>query len=394
MDCSYKKGANKVTVKKTNLSATRHVPVVIPLTVCRLPMPNNPWKTQTNIDRAHKGKKPHISAINRVHSSLMMMNVESSSISDKIDETTPHLTDDIKVIRLRKKFASYEWSNIENVMCFHSSGLPIPNSFSSRIIHVDDWHVVDADDNSQGLVVHGQVSRRKKGGGEFVVAKLPKNMCGDVEATFVDDFLPNVSTLLKSKNDVKRSASRSGVSDRYVSFGYRKNPLDNQVGEYAFKQTSSTSVINSDINKRAARLCNRLEEAASNFGMILPGYEEFCALKNIFQLPTFGENDCCHATQFSIGKNYWSPSHTDNDMFHSVLSVSGPSDKDIDSDTVIYYFVFPHYKLLIPLTKYDVIIFNPLVHHCCTNPFVEDSLIYSAYVSKKTVATHISSTIK
>eukprot|EP00536_Pseudo-nitzschia_multiseries_P006484 jgi/Psemu1/304190/fgenesh1_kg.139_\ len=90
-----------------------------------------------------------------------------------------------------------------------------------------------------------------------------------------------------------------------------------------------------------------------------------------------------HTTAFSIGKDYHSKSHTDVDMFYTRLTVIAP--KHVSDDEVIYYFVFPTYKVKVPLRSGDTLLFNPLVLYSCSNPKFEGCYIMSAYVSRKTV---------
>jgi hypothetical protein len=45
------------------------------------------------------------------------------------------------------------------------------------------------------------------------------------------------------------------------------------------------------------------------------------------------------------------------------------------------------------MTKGDIIVFNPLVDHCATNPRRDTTLIYSAYVSNKTCNTVVANAV-
>jgi hypothetical protein len=115
--------------------------------------------------------------------------------------------------------------------------------------------------------------------------------------------------------------------------------------------------------------------------------KSFEELKKKFEIPSVVGSGL--STQFSIGLNYWSPVHTDDDFFYTLLSCT--SDKVKSIDDVIYKFVFPEYNFYVYLRPGDIMIFNPLVKHCCTNPGAEDCYIFSCYVSKKTVLASVSS---
>ena len=91
------------------------------------------------------------------------------------------------------------------------------------------------------------------------------------------------------------------------------------------------------------------------------------------------------ATAMAVGENYWSYSHTDTDFYFSALSVLSQLWKD--NGKVIYFFVFPAYKIMIPMRSGDVLLFNPTITHSCSNPRLPDSYIFSSYVSTQTVLT-------
>ena len=79
--------------------------------------------------------------------------------------------------------------------------------------------------------------------------------------------------------------------------------------------------------------------------------------------------------------------HVDNDFYFTRLTVLAPEDKPHMqySKEVLYFFVFPTYEICVPLRSGDVLLFNPLVLHSCSNPRYKDSYIMSAYVSAKTI---------
>ena len=89
------------------------------------------------------------------------------------------------------------------------------------------------------------------------------------------------------------------------------------------------------------------------------------------------------ATALSVGRDYHSKCHIDNDYYYTVLTVASPH-KDQD-DTIIYYFCFPEYSVKIPLKSGGVLMFNPQILHSCSNPRLPGCFIMSAYVSAKTI---------
>eukprot|EP00536_Pseudo-nitzschia_multiseries_P005659 jgi/Psemu1/13073/gm1.13073_g len=84
-----------------------------------------------------------------------------------------------------------------------------------------------------------------------------------------------------------------------------------------------------------------------------------------------------HATAFSIGKDYHSKCHIDQDMFYTRLTVIALT--HVSDDKVTYYFVFPTYGIKVPLRSGDTLLFNPLVFHSCSNPRYKGCYIIHAW---------------
>ena len=124
----------------------------------------------------------------------------------------------------------------------------------------------------------------------------------------------------------------------------------------------------------------------------------FCDLQALMEIQTefgipttadFGDNRI--GTQFSIGKAYHSRCHADPDYFYTLLSVFWAEAQPTD---VICWFIFPRYKVKVPLRNGDFLVFDPKEPHSCTNMIHEDALIFSQYTSEKTYHAHISSQCK
>ena len=109
---------------------------------------------------------------------------------------------------------------------------------------------------------------------------------------------------------------------------------------------------------------------------------EFSVMKQVIDRATLNSiRD--QATAFSIGVNYYSRCHTDNGMYYTLAIVMAPD--EVSAEEVIYYFLFPAYKIKIPLRSGDSLLFNPSLNHSCSNPKHNGCYIMSAYVSRKTV---------
>ena len=109
---------------------------------------------------------------------------------------------------------------------------------------------------------------------------------------------------------------------------------------------------------------------------------EFSIMKQIVDrtaLSSIGDQ----ATTFSIGVNYHSRCHIDNDMYYTLSTVIAL--KEVPAEEVIYYFLFPAYQIRIPLQTGNSFLFNPSLNHSYSNPKHDGCYIMSTHVSHKTV---------
>jgi hypothetical protein len=91
------------------------------------------------------------------------------------------------------------------------------------------------------------------------------------------------------------------------------------------------------------------------------------------------------AGAITAGNRYHSNIHVDQDMFLTYLGVLDGADPT--SNAIIHRFVFPRYKVYITLRAGDVLLFNPLEPHGCTEGQVKDPWIFSCYLSARTAVS-------
>ena len=197
-------------------------------------------------------------------------------------------------------------------------------------------------------------------------------------------------------DDVKetcgRGKKRGGICDAYYNFGYRfAYTPDGKVGEYKYADLphvgkEEREALIKEVRDSIGSFVDDLERFAKPLFLQLSGeiLSQIHKVRTVINLPSVGkEKEIGIATQFSIGLNYWSPIHTDDDFFYTILSCLCSSDED--EDKILYYFYFPDYGIKVPLRSGDIIVFNPLIRHCCSDPCLPGAYIFSAYVSEKTV---------
>ena len=185
--------------------------------------------------------------------------------------------------------------------------------------------------------------------------------------------------IIQCKPNTGRGKKRDSINDGYAILGIHPDRNTGELVQYVFKKDVNKGK-KKRLHRAAVGVIQMLEKAAKPlnpfFGKELSIMQQIVCRTN---LNVIGHN----ATAFSIGKNYHSLCHTDDDMFYTLLTVVGP--KTLQQHDVVYLFCFPSYEIIIPLRSGDCFYFNPSIPHSCSNPYQQDSYIMSAYVSKKTV---------
>jgi hypothetical protein len=168
--------------------------------------------------------------------------------------------------------------------------------------------------------------------------------------------------------------------------------LDRDIGEYAFNAGVSDTdkeLIKKGINQLVGAIEKRAVAEMNAASMrVCAGYADFFKVQEKYGIPSVYDGGI--ATQVALSMGYCSRVHTDKDYF---LTTSSVYDVEAGPDEVLYYFCFPTYNIAVPMRSGDVIVFNPLVLHCATNPSRASALIYSCYVSNKTCITVAANTI-
>ena len=196
---------------------------------------------------------------------------------------------------------------------------------------------------------------------------------------WTDDLRQSIKLKLKIGNNIKRGKERGGYARKYVCSGKRKDPKGTDVGSYKNKPST---------NKMEEAYCEKLISKInqifySKVKKCIPEcerkFQESC--KSMIQIEAVCD-DPEAGVQFCIGLEYWSTCHYNKDLPYSILSVMCDG---CDPQDIIYYFSFPDYRLKVPLRQGDILVFNPLVFHCCSNPLKSNAYIFSQYSSQKTL---------
>lgn len=260
-----------------------------------------------------------------------------------------------------------------------------PPQNAQMVIPFDNttFKVVDCQEECASIAVFGK-KNGSRGLNDFLFYKASNRQRAELKHVWpkIRRLMPQA---MKRKPNVARGKQSGAVCKRYLCYGHRKDPKGTGLGEYAFKALGKQDNHHSDtkVADSFKKVSGALEQVTNRFGHQLCEAQLMDEIRHSIGLPSFCNR--AKATQFSVGLEYWSVAHRDDDYYHTTLSCL--SNKGTDHDKTLYYFMFPCYKIAVPLKSGDVLFFNPTELHCCSNPSSEQAVIFSSYVSAKTCNT-------
>ena len=184
---------------------------------------------------------------------------------------------------------------------------------------------------------------------------------------------------LKLGLNVQQGKKRGGVPSKYVISGLWKNSLGKDVDTYQYKPSDNNNIIE-NIEEKILHL-NFLFLKIVRDNLPKTELEIQRLMKKIIQVKSICNNKE-GGVQFSIGCNYWSVYHIDHDVAYSVLGVFC---KELNNKNILYFFMFPDYKIKVPMRNGNLLVFNPYIYHCCTIPLYHNLLILSQYIIEQTI---------
>ena len=352
--------------------------------------------------KAKKGDGRHINAGKRLKADLKEPETHTESKGNRKNSSREGAPSNIILVELDPAFPSKFDSEVKDdtrtTKIFYNDekgftmAYPTDNDYVRYVTQpLSDLKVItdQKKDNKFNVIVgHPKKKRDEKTLDEktFVVLKVSATVARVNQETLEANQLI-LEKLLETMPTVKRGGMRTGVESKYICSGWRKNPLDRELGEYTF-QAHVGEEEQHEVKRGVIDLVKTIESRSlcelKRSRLQGHGRDAFAHVQKKFNLPSINEDGV--ATQLALAKGYCSPVHVDNDFYYSSLSCI---DATAEMNQTLYHFCFPSYGIAIPMRSGDIILFNPLVPHCATNPRVETALIYSLYVSNKTCNTRV-----
>jgi hypothetical protein len=235
---------------------------------------------------------------------------------------------------------------------------PIPNGHMLSVI--EDLQVINS--------VSG--ARLESASGDTVFILIPRH--DSIQSmTHVKKTLTSLDALDKGKRCAEiRGKARIPVAEddgKYTTVGLKPNRGSTGITEFWPKKLGRGD------KDTIIKLMTRCEEVANGY---LPSKEirglriaqllgEWQEIDGVASPPIWGSLAC--------GKNYYLNSHTDEDFFYSLTTIAsehGLQEKidrySLDAE-ICNYFTFPEQGIAVALRPGDMLIFNPMYHHCLSS---------------------------
>lgn len=161
-----------------------------------------------------------------------------------------------------------------------------------------------------------------------------------------------------------RGIDREGETTMTKSF-YRCVGNQPQRGTHGLIETKIMNDKNRHTWNRLKRMAKCMEGIATQYlpSQLLRGLAK---ARNAVPWLTFGDSSICASIAHS--KDYYSASHTDPDFFMSFFKTYVEDGKEISLECKEHiHFCFPTVGYAVALRDGDVLLFNPLYHHCCSH---------------------------
>ena len=282
---------------------------------------------------------------------------------------------------------------------------------STKRVLIDDWRVVDnftisGRSTTSHIVFHDR-------SGKFLFAKVAQrqscNHLGGYKR--IRELVQVLKDQVKWRPQIFRGKKKkAGKGASYTLHGLHKDPSGNGLISYAWKKGTPKKIKKNckksmaDFQLVLERCCRAIDsgmaerKVASQAVKAINLPHAASDPKPVFKQTTKEPKAApdLFATALAMGTNYWSPSHIDEDLYLTALCFLFPSEnfEEENFDLVLQNFCFPEYKIRVPMRAGEVIIFNPYVQHCCSNPRFEGSFTASNFLPLRTVREAASQHVK
>ena len=261
----------------------------------------------------------------------------------------------------------------------------------SKVVSCDDFTVFDNYNDKDGRHSENNIVLLSEDG-KFIAAKLSGRQaaaflggCRKIQGTY--ESLVEASDV---RPNIKRGPARDGLCEKYTGHGVKMDRRTGDLSEYAFKP-KTLDKVKERVNQALSDFSFAMERGARALDNSLQESRVMAIFKSATGLPSCSdkppdsedrpEEVRLYHTALSIGLDYWSKAHDDEDFYFTSLSVNAGGD---DLESPMQNFLFPRRRARFPLRSGEVLLFNPTEQHCSTNARRPDTFIISNHDAQRT----------
>jgi hypothetical protein len=248
----------------------------------------------------------------------------------------------IKITKLKKKdFYHQESSVLMKFMFVNWSRDKKPKAFNDEVsMSIDHFKTIDSTYTNHCLALDDTKEKT-----DTVFAKISREVAKRHLATTENSQLLRdlVDDLMKYKPHVDRGNKCDSVNTGYRIMGFHPDRISADNREFPFCPGVKEQK-KQEIEENTNHIVEHLQGSLRTINPLIKCHRSVMIqiVKNT-TLDVIGD----HVPAFSIGLNYHSRCHIDDDMYFAMVTVIAPS-TDHD-DEIIYYFTFPTFAIKVPL---------------------------------------------
>jgi hypothetical protein len=369
---------------------------------------------QVKVESLFPGAKANLTDLRTVTERLQLgkhqiakhlFNSEVNLVSDWLVEHHPKKLSNKRYKRLKKGTLTFVFQEdpqfelagrtvqVKDDVSTIESGVKIQPLHGAEFINLSDYNIIEITNPTYFGMAMGMSNIQNV---SMLFSMVSKRRCQQINKKMWEKAQVTLNQAEKASYINFRGKKCLGTNRTYVCYGHRKDPLGMKLGQHSLLLNTPDDVKKS-VNDGIGDIISFLELASRSVFYSLQSSITFLDVKDKYRITdVYARKDLDKetstlgfATQLCVGVDYWSSIHIDNNFYYTTLSCLTDN---MDDNAILFYFVFPSYRVAVQMRCGDVACFNPLIYHCCTDPTTHGVKNFSCYVSAKTCNTQIAKT--
>ncbi len=257
----------------------------------------------------------------------------------------------------------------------------------------------DAEHRESGFMLYSKAD--ELGRRQLICYKLSETQRSKITTKKWEGHYIVLKEAFETQPDNPRGTRKIGQFLRYIMYGWHQQRLTRLIAEYVTKPL--TEKEKEDEEKKTAHEAKvgqvrvgmkKFMKEMENVGLIAVAEKDISIQNKLKQkLNLFRIMRSCWKGRFSqvaIAIGNWSPLHTDDDFFYTLLSCYCPTVATrAGREEILFYFLFPSVGMAVPMRNTDILVFNSAFPHCASNPRRDETITVSMFTGAKTAVAQM-----